>query len=295
MRITIPAKYAIFNGNKRGIFWFFSAGLPTFTDVPRTFRQYLRSVLVPLGLADRRAFHLALKKINPDDTFIVSFPKSGNTWMRFLLAYLISGKDKISFREIDSLVPDIYTARKEADEMQSPRFLKAHDPCFDYYPKCIYIVRDYRDVFVSYFHYHKALGNFTGDMHAYENAIDSLHPFGKWETHVKKAIDFSKQHPERILILRYEDLMNDAKAALQQVISFCKINPQMEIENAIERAAFAALKDEENKSGSAFMDLGKTNFFREGKTGNWKTEMPAELAVKLTEQHRELFAKLGYT
>lgn len=251
-------------------------------------------MLVPFGLADRRAYHLALKKINPDDTFIVSFPKSGNTWMRFLLAYLITGKEKISFREIDSIVPDIYTARRQADEMQPPRFLKAHDPFFDYYPKCIYIVRDYRDVLISYYHYHKALGNFNGTIEAYAESLGSLHPFGNWEAHVKNAIRFSNENPERMLLIRYEDLVNDTAGVLQKAISFCKINPKTTIEKAIERSAFDVLREEENRSGSAFMDLGKTNFFREGKSGNWKTEMPAGLAETITEKYRDTFTQAGY-
>ena len=41
-----------------------------------------------------------------DDTFIVSFPKSGNTWTRFLIANLLHPEEPANFDNIDQLIPE---------------------------------------------------------------------------------------------------------------------------------------------------------------------------------------------
>ena len=43
----------------------------------------------------------------PDDTFVVSYPKSGNTWTRFLIANLVYPEKLPDFRNINYLLPMI--------------------------------------------------------------------------------------------------------------------------------------------------------------------------------------------
>lgn len=275
------------------VFWFFSGQVPTFTVMSFPFRQYLRALLVPLGLADRRAYELVLDKVLESDTFIVSYPKSGNTWMRFIVAYLHSGREKITFREIDQYVADIYSHRGQANAMSSPRFLKSHQSCYEHYPRMIYLVRDYRDVLVSYYHYHTALGTFKGTIEAYCTAVNSLHPFGTWKDHVGKALEFQRMSADRILLIRYEDLINQPVQEVERVARFIG-HTRSSVAEVVQKSQFALLREEENVSGSQFMDLGKKNFFREGKVGSWKTDLPEEVAARISREHKDLFEQLGY-
>src|SRR6202047_4436661 len=66
----------------------------------------------------------------PDDIFLVSYPRSGNTWTRFLLGNLIFSGGPVTFSNIESRIPEIYFNRDRAmRRLSRPRVLKSHE-CF---------------------------------------------------------------------------------------------------------------------------------------------------------------------
>src|SRR5215469_3707989 len=90
----------------------------------------------------------------PDDVFLTSYPRSGNTWCRFLLGNLVYPSDPMTFLNLESRVPDMYVhSDREMRNLPRPRMIKSHE-CFDpRYKKVVYIVRDPRDVAVSNYHW----------------------------------------------------------------------------------------------------------------------------------------------
>ena len=106
--------------------------------------EYLRG-----NTSGGRNFH-----VFPDDSFIVSYPRSGNTWTRFLVANLVYQDEPVTFANIEQIIPDVYkNTRKQLLGVPSPRILKSHEYFDPRYKRVIYIVRDPRDVVVSYYHY----------------------------------------------------------------------------------------------------------------------------------------------
>jgi hypothetical protein len=90
----------------------------------------------------------------PDDTFIVSYPKSGNTWTRFLVASLIHCDEPMTFLRADRVIPTIDSqSRRYFKGLARPRVIKSHFPFDQTYKRVIYIVRDPKDVAVSQYHY----------------------------------------------------------------------------------------------------------------------------------------------
>ena len=92
--------------------------------------------------------------VYPDDTFLVSFPRSGNTWTRFLVCNLINPDDPVNFAQLESRIPEIYDVTdRDLRAFPRPRIIKSHE-CFDpRYKKIVYIVRDPRDVLISYYEF----------------------------------------------------------------------------------------------------------------------------------------------
>ena len=89
-----------------------------------------------------------------DDVWIVSYPKSGNTWTRFLIGNLVAGGKVVDWSNIERIVPDIYINRDPLlKDLPRPRYFKSHEGYRPDYRRVIFIVRDPRDVAVSYYHF----------------------------------------------------------------------------------------------------------------------------------------------
>lgn len=78
-----------------------------------------------------------------DDVFLTSYPRSGNTWMRFLVGNLVHPDEPVTFLNLERLLPDMYIhSDREMRKMRLPRVIKSHE-CFDpRYKRIVYIVRD---------------------------------------------------------------------------------------------------------------------------------------------------------
>ena len=125
-------------------------------------------------------------RVFPDDVFIVSYPKSGNTWTRFLIANLIYPDKHPDFTNINELVPDPEgVTKRHLEELPRPRYLKSH-AYFDHrYPKVIHIVRDPRDVVLSEYYFDIKRSAIADDF-PLEKFVSRFvsgelnHPYGTW-------------------------------------------------------------------------------------------------------------------
>lgn len=247
-----------------------------------------------LGLFNETAFRLVMDEIRPDDIFVVSYPKSGNTWVRFLLATLAAPGQTVHFGNIDDYVPDVYSAAARVNAMRSPRLIKVHHPNFEDYPKSIYIVRDYRDVLVSYYRYHLSLGSFKGDFSSFIRNVNRLDPFGNWKDHVSSAYAFREKHPQRMLITRYEDLLEQTEKELERIVAFTGLGKEMDLKSVAEKCRFDELRRLEEKHGSAFREISGDYFFREGKAGKWKEQFSEEDLRFVLETNGAALRLAGY-
>jgi tetratricopeptide (TPR) repeat protein len=124
--------------------------------------QNLRDELKSCSSSDSRAKNTSLTSseevkalsqwmpstLYPDDIFITSYPKSGNTWLRFLLANLLKQQDEeIDFHTVHNYVPEVGKQEEIIKTLRRPRVMKSHAPYISEYPKVIYLIRDGRDVY----------------------------------------------------------------------------------------------------------------------------------------------------
>ena len=241
--------------------------------------------------------------ILPDDIFLVSFPKSGNTWSRFLLANLLHPEQPATFANIHRLIPDpTGTTKKDFDRMPRPRIIKSHE-CFDpRYKRVIYIVRDPRDVAVSQYHYHRKLMRITDDS-PIENFVTRFLagetcPHGSWGQNVASWLATSEKDP-RFLWLRYEDMVEDTARELKKIVTFLGLSATVDqIAEAVERSSAASMRNLE-KAQTDQCELTKgsrkdLSFVRSAGSGGWRSELPVSQVSRIEGAWGSLMRHVGY-
>jgi len=241
--------------------------------------------------------------IFPDDIFLVSFPKSGNTWTRFLLANLRFPDERANFANINRLIPDPSgTNKRDFDRMPRPRIIKSHE-CFDpRYPRVIYIVRDPRDVVVSQYHYHRKIRKIE-DHSPIEKFVarflaGETCPHGSWGQNIGTWLYTSEGNP-RFLLLRYEDLVANTPRELAKVVAFLHFTAGPEqIAQAVERSSADHMRklEETQTDKNALMKGSRKDlsFVRAAGSGGWRKELPAPLVEKIEAAWGPLMRHLGY-
>jgi hypothetical protein len=218
------------------------------------------------------------KKLTPknrrhDDIYLVSYPKSGNTWVSFLISnvineYLELGID-INFNTVRDFVPDIHMSRDVPVNMNlSPfkRIMKSHTSYNPYYQTIFLLVREPKDVMVSYYKYSTKLKQFDGDLTNFIH--NNSYGIKKWCLHTDSWLKKVK-HSQRLYILTYEDLQKDTFNTLKQLflIMGFELDDSL-IKKAVEKSDISKMKKiEEYSKGYSLSKFENFKFVRKGKTG----------------------------
>jgi hypothetical protein len=244
--------------------------------------------------------------------WIASYPKSGNTWVRALLHNYL--KQPAAPWDINRLADftagdtnaDLYkhydprpASRYSIADVQRMRPLVHHD-LTQAFPGTvfvkthnmvgyvegvplvtphltagvIYVMRDPRDVAISYSH-HMGLSldwtiGFLGDPEAATGGTDAkvYEKHSSWSNHV---VSWTPSPDPRLLVLRYEDLLADPIGRFGRLIRFLGGPPAPErLERAVRFSSFEQLSDQERKQGFTERPAGTERFFRVGEAGQWR-------------------------
>ena len=220
-----------------------------------------------------------------DDIFIVTYPRSGTTWMQMILYQLTTGGsmdfDHISQKApfFERLIAIGAVDASDFEKLPSPRIFKSHLN-YTQIPKgpgrYIYVIRNVFDVAVSYYHFYRSHLGFTGDFDAFfERFMKGDVQNGSWFDHVTgwKA----RRHDKNILIVTYEDLKDNLENGVKTIAAFLDIDlKKKDMERILERSAFSFMKSHEAKfdhiTGMIWEKGYKKNtFLRKGKTGEGKS------------------------
>jgi len=236
--------------------------------------------------------------VYPDDTFIVSYPKSGNTWMRFLIGNYLTGNE-CTFENCHQLTPDMHMNPGRCGEIDRPRFIKSHATYRSEYPNVVYIVRDGRDVAVSYYHYALKMDDIQADTSFSEflNAFNQgeVGAFGQWSKHVHSWLD----NQEDVLVVKYEDMLGDAQREFRKVLSFVGLTVEEGVlEEAVEASRFKKMRRQEEEQQEKLDVLRKSDkskkFMRKGKKKDWGDYFSDEQLRAFIDQHGRALERLNY-
>ncbi len=272
--------------------------------------------------------------------WLASYPKSGNTWLRLWLNSLQTGGGPVDINAMPFRIPqasdrklfdnalgvasseltaaEIDMARPlafalEAAASQKPLFRKVHDAWRhtlngkELFPRSltlasIYVVRDPRDVAVSFAH-HSAISldhvidRMADNTFAFDSSGKRLtkqlpQVVSSWTQHVESWLDESRLS---LLLVRYEDMLIDPVACCRAVCDRLGWSPgEAVIEAAVEQTRFQRIVSQEREAGFSERVAPDRVFFRQGKSGGWKDTLTAVQVHRIEKDHGPVMRRLGY-
>ena len=268
--------------------------------------------------------------------WIASYPKSGNTWVRAIVDRIVHPERAFDINALGKTAPSFSGLMQEFVQRNQIRlsgsapgevrrwwtpvqreicetsdhevFLKTHNVAakFDSGPfpdpgstaSAIYILRDPRDVALSYaWHYKMTLGLAvvalctSSAFNIKQEALGLTELLMSWAEHVQGWTSL-RRCP--LLVLRYEDLLADPTAGVRQIGEFLDRPLSADQVAAIAAAtSFKQLRGQEKARG--FNESVRADgFFRAGTSGQWRDIDDESVFQPLLDKNARVMRKHGY-
>ncbi len=241
--------------------------------------------------------------IFPDDVFLVSYPKSGNTWARFLIANLLYPEQHPDWGSIDRLIPDpTVMSKRSFERMPRPRIIRTHDAFDPRYKQVIYVVRDPRDIVLSQYHHHRKR-KLIEDNHPFESFLarflaGETNEHGSWKQNVASWLA-ARYGDRRFLLVRFEDMILDTPRELARMGRFLGVEatPEM-LSKVVEQSSPREMRKLEQAQADRCALTKDTRqdlpFVRTAKSGNWKSDLTESSIATIETTCGPLMQWLGY-
>jgi len=282
-----------------------------------------------------------VKNANKKIIFISSYPKSGNTWLRCIISALLNNQSgKFNFDDLINIglfsreshfkhFKDlqyqkngnlnfnflsnnwIKAQQKINSENSKIKFFKTHsirkisDRCFTDESVClgyIYIVRDPRDIAISYTHHcggdlDVAINTILFNEKNYASHHKANELISTWKKHL---FSWNKLNKVPRLFIKYEDMLENTKKILIEIISFINNLTNLSIRqddvflnNILSSTNFSYLQSLETQNG--FKEAtANTSFFRKGTSNQWRSILTKEQKNLIENELKVPMKHLGY-
>lgn len=216
---------------------------------------------------------------------------------------------ELSATELAALRPGVQALL--AQQARGTRLVKTHNFAgeFEGHPLinwqvtagAIYVVRNPLDVAVSMTHHFgltpdEAIARLGDDRVASVN--DELfvsHFIGSWSTHAKSWADAAKRAPGKVIVLRYEDLLDKPAKCFGKAAGLIGLGQdKARIQRAVKHAGFQTLASLEKRDGFVEAVDEKTRFFFKGRANQWREALTREQVQRIVDAHREQMQRFKY-
>ena len=201
--------------------------------------------LLSLLLGEYRDNPHFFPRISADETYLSSFPRSGNTWLRCLLTSLYHGTEAKP-ELVKATIPDVYKilypgSKNRRKPSIRPLVIKTHGPVTEIPAKVVYLVRDGRDAMLSFYYFRRRKQYGKRELTPKEFFFhEKIWPCA-WHDHVMGWLDWLETlPPERYLLMRYEELLAEPLEQLCAIAEFVGFPTDTE---ALERAIALNTRD----------------------------------------------------
>lgn len=262
------------------------------------FKYYINAAIRKIFIKFLPASYSFDRNIDENTYVLASYPKSGNTWVRFIFANLMYPALEINLGNIENLVPSTYAVTggklkkivKRNYKKNLKTIVKTHSSLKAPYlnTKTVYLIRDPRDVCISFYH-HKKRSNKNNNLTFKTFFFDftyNFHPeFGRWDMNVSSYINYNE-----VLTIKYEDLKQNTYTTVKKMVDyFGFIYTKNEILNAINKSSFESLQKMEKQNLE-----NKQPFFRSGKSKQFLKNMTHSQISKIETSFEQTMKNVQY-
>jgi len=245
------------------------------------------------------------------DIFIVSYPKSGTTWLCLILANIIreieGDSRRVDFYSVHDYVPDFHFNPQVINKIKPQRFIKTHESFNMWnnrvkvkgrgsvYPRVIYLVRDGKKATASAYGYKCAVSTFNGSF--LDFIANEKSSYGTWDEHVDKWILSNNILDKRMIhVVRHEDLVDDAFEVINSILKFSglDVSPAV-IKKSIKNSDISVMRDLEDQYGNGVIYSDKDFSFAGKKSKVASGSLLKEVDDYFsTGRQRTIIRKMGY-
>lgn len=247
------------------------------------------------------------RSFRPSDVMLASYPRSGSTWLRFVLFEILTGQPS-GFDQVNAALRGLADYRKAPALLPGEgRFIGTHEPFRPDYRRAVYLVRDVRDVILSEFAFEKNLGIGRPTLDAYlDEMLRGRKRHGSWQDHVESWLDSPLSASGNLLFLRYEVLRHDSENVFLELLDFLKIRrSRAEVERAIANNTLQRMREKEDQlyKQENYADVPRRplksaeaggRFVRSGSMGGWRDRLTAEQIRRIELHTAHVLTRLGY-
>ena len=252
----------------------------------------------PLRRAVMSYRHMGLTS---SDVFLASYPRSGNTWLKSLLASCIFGEAMQNFSDtVNPVIPIVgFHHNVKPLLVGGGRIIKTHESFRKEYQRAIWIVRDPRDVVMSEYKLQLRSGIFSGSFDDYLIRFTTPEQNGPpdWQTYTRSWMGSSLIESSSLLTIRFEDMRSNVAHELKRVLMFLKL-PSNEtiIETAMQQNSLRSMAERHAQYDQTLGNAVKAKLpaVNKGLAGGWQSELKAKQIELIETSFGKTMDLLGY-
>ena len=238
--------------------------------------------------------------LSRDDTLLASYPRSGTTWLRFLLTEALTA-EPAEFERVGKTVRYVGDHRNAPALLpNSGRLIFSHEAYEKADHRVVYAVRDPRSVVVSEYRWLLRRGLYSKDFSEFfsDFLAGKTNPWGRWSSHVDYWFESASASTGRIHVVKFEDLRADAQSSLRKILTFLDVElSDNRIKAAVQNNSVGEMRTKEERAPGEVFSKGvkrDIRFVNTGTTLGWKESLTEQQVAKLEIQFGELMTRLGY-
>lgn len=268
------------------------------------------SMIMPLTVIRNRLRRSPLRRmvmsyrhrgIGDADVLLASYPRSGNTWLKSLIASCLLGEPLQNLSDtVNPVIPMVGYHRGTRPLLKnSGRVIKTHEGYRPEYKRAIWVVRDPRDVVMSEYKLEVRSNRCFGTFDEFLQDFIHQRAGGRatWQTHTQSWLDSALHQSGNVLFIAFEQLRAEPGEQLQRVLRFLDAPfDQSSIAKALEQNSIQMLAERhaayDRTLGSAIRaEIPAVN---RGLSGGWRDQLPPAAVQSIEQQFGDVMERVGY-